>query len=79
MLARTMLDSGRHADALREFEEVLVKEPNRYRALAGAAQAAERAGDAKKAAFYSTQLVEMAASADSPRAEIAQAKRFLGM
>jgi hypothetical protein len=79
VLARTMLNSGRHADALREFEDVLVKEPNRYRALAGAAQAAERAGEAKKAAFYSARLVETTASADSPRAEIAQAKRFLGM
>jgi tetratricopeptide (TPR) repeat protein len=79
VLARMMLNSGRHADALREFEDVLVKEPNRYRALAGAAQAAQRAGDAKKAAFHSTRLIEIAASADSPRAAIAQAKRFLGM
>ena len=62
VLAQALLASGKPADALREFEAVLVKEPNRYRAFAGAAQAAERAGDAKKAAFYSARLVEMTGS-----------------
>jgi Tfp pilus assembly protein PilF len=79
VLAQTLLASGKPALALREFEQVLGKEPNRYRAFAGAAQAAERAGDAKKAAFYSARLVEMTESADSPRAEITQARRVLGM
>ena len=58
---------------------MLAKEPNRYRAFAGAAQAAERSGDAKKAAFYSARLVEMTKAADSSLPEIAQAKRLLGM
>ena len=42
-------------------------------------QAAERSGDAKKAAFYSARLVEMTKAADSSLPEIAQAKRLLGM
>ena len=79
VLAQTFLASGKAVDALREFEQVLAKEPNRYRAFAGAAQAAQRAGDAKKAAFYSARLVEMTEKADTPRAEIVQAKRVLGM
>ena len=79
VLAQALLASGKPADALREFEQVLAKEPNRYRAFAGAAQAAERAGDAKKAAFYSARLVEMTKTADSPLPEIAQAKRLMGM
>jgi Tfp pilus assembly protein PilF len=79
MLARILLESGKPADALREFEAVLAKEPNRYRAFAGAAEAAERAGDAKQAAYYSARVVELAANADTPRAEIARAKRVLGM
>ncbi len=79
VLAQALLASDKAADALREFEQVLVREPNRYRAFAGAAQAAQRAGDAKKAAFYSARLVEMTENADTPRAEIARAKRVLGM
>lgn len=79
VLAQALLASSKPVDALREFEHVLAKEPNRYRAFAGAAQAAEQAGDAKKAEFYSTRLVEMTKNADSARPEIAQAKRRLGM
>jgi Tfp pilus assembly protein PilF len=79
VLAYAILDWGKPADALREFEAVLVKEPNRYRAFAGAAKAAEKAGDAKKAAYYSARLVEQTASADTARPALAQAKRVLGM
>jgi len=79
VLAYAILDWGKPADALREFEAVLVKEPNRYRAFAGAAQAAEKAGDSKKAAYYSARVLELIASADSARPELAQAKRVLGM
>jgi tetratricopeptide (TPR) repeat protein len=79
VLAETILIWGKPADALREFEAVLAKEPNRYRAFAGAAQAAGRAGDAKKAAYYSARVVELTDNADSPRPEIAQAKRVIGM
>jgi len=79
MLARITLDFGKPADALREFEAVLAKEPNRYRAFAGAAEAAERAGETKSAAYFSERVVELTADADTPRAEIARAKRVLGM
>jgi hypothetical protein len=57
---------------------VLVKEPNRYRAVAGALQAAEMAGDKKKAAVFATRVIEQTAAADSARPEIAQARRVLG-
>jgi Tfp pilus assembly protein PilF len=79
VLAYSILDWGTPADALREFEAVLAKEPNRYRAFAGAAQAARQAGDAKKAAYYSARVVELTASADTARPEIAEAKRYIGM
>ncbi|HEX9818060.1 MAG TPA: hypothetical protein VGD07_00400, partial [Methylomirabilota bacterium] len=52
VLAMVLLKEGKAADALRGFETVLTKEPNRFRAFAGAMQAAERAGDAKKAAGF---------------------------
>ena len=79
LLAYVTLESGDAAGALREFETVLVRDPNRYRAFAGAARAAERAGDSRKAAEYSRKLVELAANADTQLAEVAQAKRALGM
>jgi Tfp pilus assembly protein PilF len=79
VLAYAILDWGAPADALREFEAVLAKEPNRYRAFAGAAKAAEKAGDAKKAAFYSARVLELTTSSDTARPELAQAKRVLGM
>jgi hypothetical protein len=56
LLAYVMLDKGDARGALREFEAVLAKEPNRLRALNGAIQAAERSGNRKKAKEYSAKL-----------------------
>jgi hypothetical protein len=58
LLAYATLEAGDAAVALREFESVLQREPNRYRAFAGAKQAAERAGDARKAADYGKRLAD---------------------
>jgi hypothetical protein len=79
VLAYAILDWGKPADALREFEAVLAKEPNRYRAFAGAARAAGKAGDSAKAAYYSARMLELTTTADTARPELAQAKRVLGM
>jgi hypothetical protein len=78
VLATVLLKEGSPTDALRGFEAVLMKEPNRYRAFAGAMQAAERAGDTRKAALYAERLIEQTGGADSPRPEIAHARRVLG-
>src|SRR4030095_12261384 len=77
-LASVLLKEGKAADALREFEGVLAKEPNRYRAFAGAMQAAERTRDTGKATTFATRIVEQTASADSARPEIEQARKMLG-
>jgi len=79
IVAMVLLQSGRPGEALAEFEAVLAKEPNRYRATAGAAQAAEKAGNAKKAADYARRVLELTSSADSVRPEVVLAKRTLGM
>jgi hypothetical protein len=76
-LAQRLLSDGKSADALREFESVMTREPNRYRTIAGAAQSAENAGDRAKAIRYYEQLVELSRDADTPRPEIVQAKRIL--
>jgi hypothetical protein len=78
VFAGALLDAGKSADAFREYEAVLAKEPNRFRATVGAALAAERSGNTQKAREYYGKVLELAASADSPRPEVANAKRFLG-
>jgi Tfp pilus assembly protein PilF len=78
VLAYAMLKDGKAAEALRNFESVLEREPNRFRAFAGAAQAAHAAGDAKKAEHYATRVVELTKTADTQLAEVAQAKTMLG-
>jgi uncharacterized membrane-anchored protein len=59
------LERSDAAGALREFEAVLRKEPNRLRAMAGAAIAAERSGDAQKARQYSDKVATQTAQADT--------------
>jgi hypothetical protein len=78
VLALVLLNEAQAGEALRSYELVLTKEPNRYRAFAGAMQAAERAGDAKKAAFFAGRLLEQTAAADTQRTEMAQARKVLG-
>ncbi len=64
------------ADALKEFETTLVKEPNRFRALSGAARSAWLAGDHEKARVYYGSLLEICERADKPeRPELAQARQ----
>lgn len=77
MLATILERNRKPADALAEFEKVLEQHPNRYRAIAGAAQNAKQASDVQKAAHYSGLLLKLAEHADSPRPEIAEAKRIL--
>jgi hypothetical protein len=78
VLAMVLLKEGKAAEAMQGFETVLTREPNRYRAVAGAMQAAERAGDATKAAAFAERVVDQTSTADSQRPEIAQARRVLG-
>jgi hypothetical protein len=70
MLAEALLEARRGPEALREFEAVLTKEPNRYRATLGAAKAARLAGNGKKARRYSARLLQQAKDADTPRSEL---------
>ena len=45
LLGDMLMQLGRPAEALAEYQRTLVKEPNRYRALAGGVRAAAAAGD----------------------------------
>ena len=77
LLGELLLDVGRPAEALREFEASQQREPNRLRAYYGAARAADLAGDKAKAKAHYGQLVTLAAQAETERAEVKEAKAFL--
>ena len=78
MLAELLLDTGQAANALAEFEASQKTEPNRLHGLAGAARAADAAGDRAKARTYYTKLIELTKTADTERPEVAKAKAFVG-
>jgi hypothetical protein len=75
MLGEMLLLTKQPAPAFAAFETTLKKEPNRYRALAGAAEAARQSGNLSAARKYSQALVGLAARADGPpRPELAAAR-----
>lgn len=77
LLGEMLLEAGQPGPALREFESTLQKEPDRYRALAGAARAAARAGDRAAATRHYGRLLQVCERADSPgRSELVEARRF---
>lgn len=79
LLADMLLEAQQPAQALVEYRAVLAKEPNRFRALYGAARAASLSGDRESAATYSRRLLEICANADSPgRAELVEARAWAG-
>jgi cytochrome c-type biogenesis protein CcmH/NrfG len=71
-----LLASKQPAEALREFEATLSKEPNRFRSLYGAAKAAKQAGDRQMAHAYFQKLLDVAEHTDQPgRRELTEARR----
>ena len=78
LLAEMLLDQKKYADALAEYEAVMKKEPNRYRAIAGAMAAARGAGDQAKARSLAAELLKLGNEADSQRATLQLAKQITG-
>jgi tetratricopeptide (TPR) repeat protein len=78
MLAELLMDLGRNGEALAQFEASQKTDPNRLLGLAGAARAAELAGDRAKAKTYYEQVIALTKTADSSRPEITRAKAFVG-
>jgi hypothetical protein len=68
LLGYMLLADGAAADALAAFEATLQKEPNRLGATSGAAEAAEKAGDAAKARKYHAKVVELTLGSADKRA-----------
>jgi tetratricopeptide (TPR) repeat protein len=72
-----LLERGMAKEALAAYEQGMVKEPNRFHSLAGAANAAERLGETAKAKAYYAKLVAMADAANTDRRELVRAREFL--
>ena len=76
LLGDMLMELGRPAEALKEYEASQLREPNRYRGLYGAGQAAAQSGNRDKARHYFSKLVELAGSGDF-RPEMEQARQYL--
>jgi tetratricopeptide (TPR) repeat protein len=78
LLGEMLLEMKKPAQALEQFEATLTKEPGRFRALYGAARAAERSGNREASQKYFAELLKVCGQADKPgRAEILEAQRAI--
>jgi len=77
LLGEMLLQLNEPGPALKEFEASFKAAPNRFRGYYGAAKAAERLGDHKKARSYHEKLVALCKQGDGERPELAEAKAFL--
>ncbi len=78
LLGDLLVDLGRHAEALTQYEMSIAKERNRFRGVYGAARAAELAGNRDKARAHYQHLLHQVGDGATERAEVRQAKAFLG-
>src|SRR5262245_15058659 len=78
LLGYMLMETGRNQEALTAFEAVMKKEPNRFLALYGGAQAAEKLKQAAKAKGYYQQIVEICKDAGNERPELANARKMAG-
>ena len=70
-----LLEINEPAQALEQFEATLKKEPKRFRALYGAARAAQLSGNSDASRGYFRELLKVCANADSPgRPELTEAR-----
>jgi predicted Zn-dependent protease len=78
LLGELLVEAGRPREALHEFEASLRLTPNRFRSLAGAADAAARSGNRRTAASYYRRLLALADAEARERPAVARARTFTG-
>ena len=76
LLGDMLMELKRPAEALKEYEVSQQREPNRYRGLYGAGQAAAESGNRDKARQHFSKLIELAGAGDL-RPETEKARRYL--
>jgi tetratricopeptide (TPR) repeat protein len=79
LLAETLLEAGRPAEALAEFEAALAIYPKRFNGVAGAAQAAAATGRADVARRYYAELIELSKEGDAQRPALKRAAEFVSV
>jgi tetratricopeptide (TPR) repeat protein len=78
LLGEMLMEMNEPAQALEQFEATLKKEPGRFRALYGAAHAAQLSGNREASQKYFRELLRSCERADTPgRKEIQEAKKAL--
>jgi predicted Zn-dependent protease len=77
LLGEMLLELKQPDQAMAEFESTLRTVPNRFNALAGAAHAAQLAGDKTKAKTHYGKLLTMCEDGDGDRPELQEARSFL--
>ena len=77
LYADMLLELGRNAEALTQYQLVLAGSPNRTNALLGAARAASEHGDVAAARGYYSTAVAQTSSGDPSRAGLEEARNYL--
>jgi hypothetical protein len=78
LLGEMLLETNQPAQALKQFEATLKKEPGRLRSLYGAAHAAQLGGSRDTSQKYFRELLRVCARADKPgRSEVVEAQRSI--
>ena len=70
LLGDLLMELDKPADALAQYEASIGKEPNRFRGLYGAALAAERSGDTKRARVHYQKLASITKGSNGARPEL---------
>jgi tetratricopeptide (TPR) repeat protein len=79
LLGDMLIDAKQPAEALKEYETALQKEPNRFRSVYGAGHAAELAGFSQKARTYYQQLMKICERGERQlRPELDHAASYIG-
>jgi tetratricopeptide (TPR) repeat protein len=78
LLGDMLLELRQPAQARHEYETALGAAPNRFKAIHGAAKAAELAGDRETAGRYYGKLVDLAVQGERARPALQEARAFLG-
>ena len=78
LLGEMMLQMNQPAQALKQFEATLKNDPGRFRALYGAAHAAQLGGDRDASQKYFLELLTVCSRADNPgRSELIEAQQSI--
>ena len=79
LLGEMLMVLNQPAQAVVEFERSLVRDPNRFWSILGAARAAEASGNREAARGYYAKLQALTADRDTERPELGHANAFLAM